>query len=62
MVRRPPFEEANYPPPPGRTTAQWIVLAIVIAGLAVAAAFSYNYWWGCVDWGWVNFCGSVRKP
>jgi len=44
MVRRPPFEEANYHAT-WQDHAQWIVLAIVIAGLAVAAAFSYNYWW-----------------
>ena len=60
MVRRPPFEEANFPPPPGWTTGRWIALAIII--VIVVTAFSYNYWWSCQDWGWVNFCGSVRKP
>jgi len=56
MVRRPPFEEANYPPPP-RDTGQWITIAVIIAAIAVVTVFSYNYW-DVSDWSWF----SVRKP
>ncbi len=56
MVKRPPFEEANYPPPPGRTNAQWILFGIIIAAVAVIAAFSYNYW-DYADW-----IGTIHKP
>ena len=63
MVKRPPFEEANYPSPvENRTTTQWIILAIIIAAVMVVAVFGYNHWWSCEDWGWVKFCGSVHKP
>lgn len=63
MVKRPPFEEANYPPPvENRTAAQWILFGIIIAAVAVVVIFGYNYWWSCEDWGWLKFCGSIRKP
>jgi len=57
MVKRPPFEEANnYPLPPGKTTSQWIIIAIIIAAVTVIATFGYNYW-DVGDW-----LVSVRKP
>jgi len=58
MVKRPPFEEANYPPPESKATSQWITFGIIIAAIAVIAVFSYNYWDGS-NWGWLV---SVQKP
>jgi len=62
MVKRPPFEEANYPPPESKSYANMIITAIVIAAIMVVAVYGYNHWWTCENWGWLKFCGSIQKP